>query len=163
WRRPSSRSPCSRPQASARRNAGRTRPCRSPKTRYVAALMSHSGACRPPQADPGGATLRKTQGLHPLGLGATTPLPRRGGKGRARKSIIREEVPGSAEVHGVMPLLSPPGFTVLPDRAVHFTFRGPDARDVRLAGTFTGWTEDPLVLARNGNGLWEAQSRPLAE
>src|SRR5205807_1109876 len=38
--RPSRATPCSRDHACASLNAGRTRPCRSPKTRYVAGPMA---------------------------------------------------------------------------------------------------------------------------
>src|SRR5688572_18007708 len=74
--------------------------------------------------------------------------------------IIGQEAPAPAKVHPEMPLLTHPGFTVLPDRSVRFRYQGRGARHVRLAGTFTGWA--PAPLARNGDA-WEMETPPLPE
>jgi 1,4-alpha-glucan branching enzyme len=40
-------------------------------------------------------------------------------------------------------------------RTQTFTFDAPDARRVQLAGDFTHWTEHPINLHKNRNGIWE--------
>jgi endonuclease/exonuclease/phosphatase family metal-dependent hydrolase len=62
-----------------------------------------------------------------------------------------------------MSLLSPPGFTILPDRSVRFTLHAPGAQSVRLVADFTHWTAAALTLAPGPGGNWEAQTPPLPE
>ncbi len=41
-------------------------------------------------------------------------------------------------------------------RSVRFTYVDPQARDVRLAGDFTGWAADRIRFENDGNGGWSA-------
>ncbi len=43
-----------------------------------------------------------------------------------------------------------------PTRRVSFSLSAPDARNVKLAGDFTGWEEAPCEMKRSGNGSWKA-------
>ena len=43
------------------------------------------------------------------------------------------------------------------DGSVEFRFFRPEARDVRVAGDFNGWTGDALHMKPAGNGWWTAR------
>jgi 1,4-alpha-glucan branching enzyme len=40
-------------------------------------------------------------------------------------------------------------------RRVSFTLSAPDARNVKLAGDFTGWEDDAREMTRQRNGSWK--------
>lgn len=41
-------------------------------------------------------------------------------------------------------------------RKVAFSYEAPGAREVLLAGDFTGWQQAPVPLKKGKNGLWKA-------
>ncbi len=41
-------------------------------------------------------------------------------------------------------------------RRVAFSLSAPDARNVKLAGDFTGWADAPCEMTRQQNGSWKA-------
>lgn len=41
-------------------------------------------------------------------------------------------------------------------RRIAFSISAPDARDVKLAGDFTGWEDAALAMKRQANGSWKA-------
>lgn len=41
--------------------------------------------------------------------------------------------------------------------AVQFRVFMPDARDVRVVGTFTGWRDGAVPMSRDGTGWWTAE------
>jgi 1,4-alpha-glucan branching enzyme len=44
------------------------------------------------------------------------------------------------------------------DGSVEFRFFRPEARDVRVAGDFNGWSGESLVMKPAGNGWWSART-----
>ena len=42
-------------------------------------------------------------------------------------------------------------------RKVAFTYRAPEARDVRLAGPFTRWDAQAIPMQRGRDGTWKAE------
>lgn len=41
-------------------------------------------------------------------------------------------------------------------RRQSFSFTAPNAREVLLAGEFTGWQKNPIALRKEGSGRWKA-------
>ncbi len=48
-------------------------------------------------------------------------------------------------------------FPALEEQEITFTYYAPDARAVRLAGTFNGWHPEANPLERLGSGAWAAR------
>ena len=44
------------------------------------------------------------------------------------------------------------------DGSVEFRFFRPEARDVRVAGDFNGWSGESLIMRPAGNGWWTART-----
>src|SRR5690242_18876571 len=52
--------------------------------------------------------------------------------------------------------------TITPERAIgeneqEFSYKAPGALRVQLVGTFTGWQNEPVSMAKSGDGIWRAK------
>ena len=73
-----------------------------------------------------------------------------------KSKVIKARTPKPSTPRRIMSAKTKPAAPAPAKRRVSFSLSAPDARNVKLAGDFTGWEDDSREMKRQRNGSWKA-------